>query len=259
MKTKTSPSDAASHRDALHRQLHCYALAASAAGVTVLALAQPTQAEIIYTPVDVTIGPNQHYDLDLNGDGVVDFTIRDQFKGSSSGHAFNLFVGHPAGNAVAAHIVNTGAFQWAYAFSSGFLVKEGTRHFGPGRVNMATSRRVGFSSYWRGSWAGSYGFGSGGYLGLKFKICGELHYGWARLTTDLFEMHTANLTGYAYETVPNKPIRTGQVQDDAGQARPAGHTLPERGPGTLGALARGSGGLSGWRARQGAASKPDSH
>jgi hypothetical protein len=40
-----------------------------------LALTRPTEAKIVYTPANVQISGNQHYDLDLNNDGVTDFTL----------------------------------------------------------------------------------------------------------------------------------------------------------------------------------------
>ena len=49
---------------------------------------------------------------------------------------------------------------------------------------------------------------------LKFKIKGKIHYGWARLSVDNFVNDiTATLTGYAYETIPNKPIIAGRTKD----------------------------------------------
>jgi hypothetical protein len=55
MKTSQRPSKQVHVRDSLHQHLHVYALAASAAGVSMLALAQPGEAEIIYTPANVSI------------------------------------------------------------------------------------------------------------------------------------------------------------------------------------------------------------
>jgi hypothetical protein len=53
------------------------------------------------------------------------------------------------------------------------------------------------------------------------------------------------LTGYAYETVANKPIRAGQTLDDDATAPTALSTsAPES---RLGLLARGAGGLAIWR------------
>jgi len=91
------------------------------------------------------------------------------------------------------------------------------------------------------------------YLGLKFAIHGQTHFGWARLnvTCDLYKID-AVLTGYAYETVPNKSIATGKTKGPADsstaeQPNPAALTAPTPQPATLGLLAMGSPGISIWR------------
>ncbi|MGD0826302.1 MAG: hypothetical protein ABR908_17105 [Terriglobales bacterium] len=139
MKTLPSPSKPANVRDSLHQHLHLYALAASAAGVSVLALAQPAEAEIVYTPVQVTIGPGQTYSLDVNQDGIVDFTIRNHGHATTSGFDASVFVRPAPGNAVAGHIVRYGRFNWAYALTSGMRIDKADRHFAPGRATMAFS------------------------------------------------------------------------------------------------------------------------
>jgi hypothetical protein len=72
------------------------------------------------------------------------------------------------------------------------------------------------------------------YLGLKCQIAGKTHYGWARLNVS-FDHHskkiTGTLTGYAYETIPNKPIITGKTK---------GPDVITVQPGSLGALAAGA-------------------
>jgi hypothetical protein len=93
---------------------------------------------------------------------------------------------------------------------------------------MVTSNTSNFRYKCRGSWKNK----QNRYLGLKFLISGEVHYGWARLSEtcgwlDLEE----NLTGYAYETIPNQPIKAGQEQG-----------TDEPGPDSLGMLARGAAG-----------------
>jgi hypothetical protein len=60
----------------LDRKLLAYATAAGAAGVAVLALAQPSQAEIVYTQAHMKLKNGAFVPLDLNGDGVADFTLR---------------------------------------------------------------------------------------------------------------------------------------------------------------------------------------
>jgi hypothetical protein len=65
-------------------------------------------------------------------------------------------------------------------------------------------------------------------LGLRFTIAGKTHFGWARFST----VSGIFLTGYAYETIPDKPIITGRThgKDEA----------------TLGRLAQGASGISAW-------------
>jgi len=73
------------------------------------------------------------------------------------------------------------------------------------------------------------------YLGLKFFINSKTHYGWARLSVTVHRDGiygiSAILTGYAYETVSNKPIIAGKTKD------PDVITLE---PGSLGGLAAGA-------------------
>ena len=53
-----------------------------------------------------------------------------------------------------------------------------------------------------------------GYLGLKFMINGEVHYGWARLNETCDKGNNSiRLTGYAYETIPNQGIKAGQKKE----------------------------------------------
>jgi hypothetical protein len=53
------------------------------------------------------------------------------------------------------------------------------------------------------------------YLGLKFKIKGKIHFGWARLSVVGRQRITATLTGYTYETIPGKAIKAGQTKGTA--------------------------------------------
>jgi hypothetical protein len=74
------------------------------------------------------------------------------------------------------------------------------------------------------------------YLGVKFTINGETHYGWARLSVQAVPpiTFTATLTGYAYETIRNKSISAGQTKETDDSSEAANATS-----GTLGRLALG--------------------
>jgi hypothetical protein len=181
-----------------------YALAASAAGVGVLALAHTAQAKIVYTPAHTKIG--QSLKIDLNHDGIADFNLRFLVWGHlgwgaiSSLHSNRMWgtpdVSElPAGYRVGA---NASKFQAGHTWLS---------TAGPGKslficsANSATGTCV-------GPWTKE----NHGYVGLRFQIKGKTHYGWARLRYDELEPFSEwVLTGYAYETIPNKPIITGKT------------------------------------------------
>ena len=52
------------------------------------------------------------------------------------------------------------------------------------------------------------------YVGVRFSIKGETHYGWIRLSVNTeIPLHmSATITAYAYETVPNKRILAGTAE-----------------------------------------------
>jgi hypothetical protein len=87
------------------------------------------------------------------------------------------------------------------------------------------------------------------YLGLRFSVNGETHYGWARLTVTAKGGLVATLTGYAYETVPNRPVIVGKISgsDVASGVDPEEFLAPSYRSATLGMLARGAESLAIWR------------
>ncbi len=88
--------------ESLHQRLNSYALAASAAGVGVLALAQPAEGKIIYTKAHVVIrsASRDQYILDVNHDGVADFWFNasNWATKTSTSFAYMKFGRAPRGN-----------------------------------------------------------------------------------------------------------------------------------------------------------------
>jgi hypothetical protein len=137
-------------------------------------------------------------------------------------------------------------------------------------VAMKPGMQVGPKNVWRGGlqnmavMLGSFGTsGIGGswvnvnnrYLGVKFEIKGQTHFGWVRLNVQVQvpQIIIATLTGYAYETVANKPITAGKTKgpENTSTEEPTESlTAPSREPLTLGMLALGARGLSIWRRRE---------
>lgn len=226
---------------ACYERLNAYALAASAAGVGVLALGQPSEAKIVYTPTSVTIvGPNGIYNLDLNNDGQIDFTIRNRKSRGSSSYSYILSQQAAHGNGAECSQGHGGP---GYALA----LKRGSRVGSRRRFCQTDGLEYVFGSgsrFYFGDWKNA----TNRYLGLKFKIKGQTHYGWARLSVSFKNGLRAILTGYAYETIPNKPIIAGKTHGTDGvflaESTTAMDTLE---PATLGALAAGSPALPVWR------------
>jgi hypothetical protein len=203
----------------LQRRLNMYALAASAAGASILAPAQPAEAKVVSTKTNQTIGYNGVYNLDVNNDGTVDFLIQEWNLGGYASD--NALLADPAmGNAVLGykHVLAAALPFGAPIGPQQPFVAGG----GNGEVMVSiTHFTTGGTSYVHGYWANV----KNRYLGLKFEINGQTRYGWARLSVQRKAFHfTAVLTGYAYETTPNAEIRAGQTSggtDDFAGASPS--------------------------------------
>ncbi len=216
--------------DSVQRHLNAYALAASAAGVGMLALAQSAEAKVVYTKTHKLIhyGKNNFVNIDLNHDGVADFKLAIlRLPGSYGAGALTVYQ-FRSGNSVRRS--GTGAA----AYPAGIRI-------GPAGVSHAETSYGILMEY------GCYGrclpsFGNwlrveNKYLGLSFLVDGKTHYGWARASATIippYDHPSARLTGYAYETIPNKPIITGKTK---------GPDVITMEPASLGALAAGASGL----------------
>jgi hypothetical protein len=234
-----------------------YALAASTTGVSLLALAQPAAAKIIYTPAKVGIRVGMSYNLDLNRDGISDFRLGVYYtaitQNGTGTRIYDLYV-RALQKPNAAVIGNRG---FARAFRPGITVGP-KQVFGPGTFSTTMAGcRNGRAQTSRGPWLNV----QNRYLGLRFTINGRIHYGWARLTTTGCPL-SGTLTGYAYETVPNRPILTGKTRgpDEIGDSveipSPATLTAPAPKPASLGLLALGSPALSIWRREESVGARP---
>ena len=61
----------------LDESLKAYATAAAAAGMGLLTFSHPAEAKVVFTPSHQTLLPGGLLKLDLNGDGINDFSITD--------------------------------------------------------------------------------------------------------------------------------------------------------------------------------------
>ena len=272
MKGSSRLRGAATFSELVHRQLNMYAIAAGAAGVSVLALGQPVEAKIVYTKANVRIGPNQHYNLDLNHDGITDFIINNTHE--------------------------TGTYWWCQRGNRKYKRIAASLNVTPGKDggveggNLADAltkgMHIGASQQFYSLLAAMAGhvYGVNGacksindsfgnwvnvtnrYLGLRFISHGRTRYGWARLSVRIVDGTgvVGTLTGYAYETIPNQMIKAGQTKgaaddptsdmdfvnpDDAGLGVPPTNLIPRAPqPASLGMLALGAQGVPLWRRKE---------
>ena len=227
----------------LDKMIAAYATAAGAVGVAILAAGQPAEAKIVYTKTRVTITDITHtYALDLNHDGITDFNL-----GFCScvphGNGVALSSSRGMGNGA---VTTPGYMFSAIVLKSGAPIGPAQMFVGAGDdAFMANTGSYG-APYSSGPWAG----GKSGYLGLKFMINGQIHFGWARVTVTK-HIGEVVLTGYAYETTANKHLKAGQTSEppQAEAMNADMFALPAIGPG-LGMLARGAEAMEIWHRKE---------
>ncbi|MFI5172290.1 MAG: T9SS type A sorting domain-containing protein [Chitinophagales bacterium] len=159
------------------------------------------ESQIIYTDVnpDLDINLNEEYFIDLNNDGIDDFSL---YNFSDAGNMIELVYGYSNAAIVGSIATIIGStVNFASALDAGINVGTG--------LNWLTG-----SSTYGALWASGPKIGNVGqwdnvtdkYLGLRISIAGNTFYGWARLDAS----HTTiTLKDYAYNASPNHNINTG--------------------------------------------------
>jgi hypothetical protein len=252
----------------LNHQVAQYSLAAAVAGVGMLALLQPAAGEVVVTKktIHIPLAPRNMQEpvkVSMANNGVDNFSFILSSSATSVGLRELLVAGIDAGQGKGPNQFIAGGdfYTKALALERGENIGPGITpavfsSFG-GLVEGTNSSQGGF--YSRGYWAGNL---KNRYIGVRFQINGQFHYGWIRLTattnTKLKKPSLeATITGYAYETVPNKPIKAGTAATAASTAAGTAEKptteiqVPKNiqnqsGP-ALGMLALGSQALALWR------------
>jgi hypothetical protein len=208
-------------------KLKAYASAAGAAAS--LGIPIPAAAKIVYTPANVLFEYDGTYAI--LPDGVHGaFTLSDRASYPLGFlRAYGLSGGEIVASQNAAYTPVLPASQ-----TIGHKLNFGTHATLVWGVKNSESLEAQFVGPWQNT--------KNGFLGFKFLINGETHYGWARITTHQYCCNenpfiAAALTGFAYETIPNRHILAGQtVGADDEQATDAESAA-------LGFLALGAAGL----------------
>ena len=221
----------------LNRQLHYYTLCASTAGVAALALTPAANAEIVYTATNVQFSLGTA-NIDFNHDGVEDVRIT-AYSYAYHNRFGTVSLGMPVGNGFAGHHVAVSAL------SSGAVIGPAA-HFAGGNGGILARNRSFVYGYFRKGSEGNWRNVTNRYLGVKFQVAGQTHYGWVRMSINVISNYGAynvSITGFAYETVANQSIVAGQTNGPTGTraqlAAPNPGVAVDSGP-TLGMLAAGA-------------------
>jgi hypothetical protein len=214
----------------LEKHLKTYAMTAATAGVGLLSTALPADAQVVYTSANIKITEGDLF-LDFNCGPRVNFWIADHAEFSTYGVVRELTLN----GGIDASVIEDSHGPAALPPDS---VVGSSRTFTNAHKNeriMAEAYQFAYSGTGvSGNWANV----KQAYLGLKFDIQGQIHYGWAEFSVNA-SAHgpmpvNATLLGYAYEATPNQSIKTGQK---SGMGSDSGSLMPQ--PGTLPALAQG--------------------
>lgn len=207
-----------------HHRLSKYALAAAVlAGF--LSFAKPAAARVVYTQTDVTLSGDGQLDIDLNHDGKADFSIV-QTSGITrcTDGSYNVWLDILVDSKHGSVVGHDG---YASALHKGVAIDSGQTFFGVEATMLFVNNCPPGSAVF-GDWYQV----TDRYLGLQ----GNNHFGWAQLSVSVscggnWCRATTKLSGFAFETVPGRTIKTGQTHEDS-EANPDSAYPDEVGPGT---------------------------
>lgn len=240
LQSTTSPVE--TNKKKIDHRLKLYSAAAVAAGVSMLAMTQPAESTVVVShvkipipmvPQPISLAEMATVPIDINGDGINDFSFSNYYFSYHTFHHTQRVVPLTGGEVV---VTGKGFF-----YGTAAALPWGQR-IGPS-ANFSNAVKDNIEGVNSGGYFGNWGNKTKAlYLGVKFPISGQSHYGWVRVE------FTGGLVGtivaYAYETVPNRPIRAGALKGmDAAKDT---HASVVTGP-SLGMLALGADGLSIWR------------
>jgi hypothetical protein len=191
--------------------------AALAGGIT--AVAGVANAQIVHTDINpdtLVTGNGAVYDLDVDNNGVIDFT-------------FNLIVSSTSytyGGFVTVDVNYAGAIMSPAASGNSMMASSYGMLNVPAGSAIGSSGSFSSTSNWAGV-GGSYSLiysttsstgsisqgnflNTDGFVGLKFQNSGNTHYGWARIEV-ANDGAVLSVKEYAFESTPNTAINAGET------------------------------------------------
>jgi hypothetical protein len=243
------PNDSAGKTSSnnFNRQAALYSLAAAMAGVSLLALAEPAAGEIVVTKKTIPIpispfGTPDLVKLSVANNGIDDFSFWLYNDKAISDRGF-LVAGATKGDGV---IAGGDFYAKALALPRGAKIGP-SADFSNYTVLIEATETGNTGRYSRGYWGENL---KDHYLGVRFILNGETHYGWIRVTATIdlqrqAPFMRAKITAYAYETVANKAITAGTAAMPTAEI--SGENQQKQVGPSLGMLAAGAESMPLWR------------
>lgn len=201
----------------LQRKLSAYA--ATTAGA--VALGGTADAQIVHVDInpDVVVHDTVYYDLDLNGDGINELHFNVEGYGTSYGpvRLVEVSVTGNNNNAVLGSLLY-GYYPAPFAKNSGDSISSTGTIWNNGSVNGGLQYLGVVTPYGNyGNWIGA----TDKYLGVRFQIGSNTHYGWVRLSVTAGG-DSIIIKEYAYQMLPGVGLTAGQLVgiNDAGEVDP---------------------------------------
>ncbi|WP_430467444.1 T9SS type A sorting domain-containing protein [Winogradskyella ouciana] len=170
------------------------ALSAAIAGIA------DVNGQIVYTDIaDFTGGGAVDYNLDLNNDSTIDFIVNASSYNSS---IFAVFL-NSSSLSTNSFLGSQPNYTYPFAMNAGDAISSGqTGWYNIGTLNYVSCYNGTGSSNWCGV--------SDKFIGLRFDIGGNTHYGWARLDVSA-SGDSFTVKDYAYNSTPGEAINAGQT------------------------------------------------
>jgi hypothetical protein len=193
-------------QNTIAKKLTGYSMAGCSLATGLFTAAFSADGQVVYTDIEPE-GPTFWYDygIDLNNDGITDITI--STGGTDSAYFESNYIdGEVApGNAMA---VESTIFP--LACDSGVNIGNNLSWRGEFPLYMALLRHNHSYGTWTTFSWGNWNQQTEKFLGIRFTINNEQHYGWVRLTTDTHSPYII-IHDYAYESAPDVPIIAGDI------------------------------------------------
>lgn len=183
----------------------------SAAALALTAGASSVDATIVYNDIeDITIGVDEMFDLDIDGDGSLDFHFR---AGSATGSSGTWSFGSVFGNATSYTVGNSGnqliGYVGAYYnYGSALDAGDNIGPDGPWLSYPSYGNTAVIASNFYGVTYGAFPGQGEKFLGFKFVSGGTNHYGWMRVVADVNPV-TITVMDYAYDNTADAEIEAG--------------------------------------------------